>query len=129
VFGPTAARTLERLVGEVRKLPPSVHPVVQALWCQPKCFHAMADHLLALERDGALISTMIPPREVPIVVISSGAQPTERLAAHRMLADGSALGRHIVAARSAHWVQFDEPELIVEIVRELVVSARSAPLE
>jgi pimeloyl-ACP methyl ester carboxylesterase len=126
VFGPTAARTLERLVGEVRKLPPSVYPVVQALWCQPKCFHAMADHLRALERDGASIPTMIPPREVPIIVISSGDQPTGRLAAHRMLADASAHGRHVVAARSAHWVQFDEPELIVEVVRELVESARSA---
>ncbi|HJR59987.1 MAG TPA: alpha/beta hydrolase [Vicinamibacterales bacterium] len=126
VFGPTAARTLERLVGEVRKLPPHVHPVVQALWCQPKCFHAMADHLLALERDGALMSTMIPPPHVPVVVISSGDQPTERLAAHRMLAEASAEGRHVVAARSAHWVQFDQPELIVEIVRELVGSARAA---
>jgi hypothetical protein len=45
VFGPTAARTLERLVGEVRKLPSDIHPGVQALWCQPKCFQAMADHL------------------------------------------------------------------------------------
>jgi pimeloyl-ACP methyl ester carboxylesterase len=45
VFGPTAARTLERLVGDVRKLPSDIHPVVQALWCQPKCFQAMADHL------------------------------------------------------------------------------------
>ena len=127
VFGPTAARTLERLVGEVRKLPPRVHPVVQALWCQPKCFHAIAEHLLALERDGALISTMIPPREVPVVVISSGSQPTESLAAHRMLAEASAQGRHVVATRSAHWVQFDEPDLIVEIVRELVEDARAAP--
>ena len=41
IFGPTAARTLERLVGEVRKLPAEIHPVVQALWCDPKCFHAM----------------------------------------------------------------------------------------
>lgn len=40
--------------------------------------------------------------------------------------DRIAQGRHVVAARSAHWVQFDEPELIVEIVRELVESARSA---
>ena len=56
IFGPTAARTLERLVGEVRKLPADVHPVVQALWCQPKCFHAMADHLLALERHGSEIA-------------------------------------------------------------------------
>jgi pimeloyl-ACP methyl ester carboxylesterase len=119
IFGQTAARTLERLVGEVRKLPPGAHPIVQALWCQPKCFHAMADHLLTLERDGASMAAAIPPREIPTVVISSGDQPAERLAEHRMLAGDSVHGRHVVAAGSAHWVQFDEPGLIVAVVREL----------
>ena len=126
LFGATAARTLERLVGEVRKLPSEVHPVVQALWCQPKCFRAMADHLLALERDGASIAAIMPPHEIPVVVISSGNQPPEQLDAQRTLAAASAAGRHVVAARSAHWVQFDEPELIVAVVKELVESQRSA---
>src|SRR4030095_11788518 len=63
IFGPTAARTLERLVGEVRKLPADVHPIVQALWCDPKCFHAMADHLLAFERDRESIAAAVPPRD------------------------------------------------------------------
>jgi pimeloyl-ACP methyl ester carboxylesterase len=119
VFGPTAARTLERLVGEVRKLPPEIHPIVQALWCDPKCFRAMADHLAVLERDREAIATVIPPREIPLVVISSGGQPAEHLAAHRSLTERSASGRHIVATRSAHWIQFDEPELVVDAVREL----------
>jgi pimeloyl-ACP methyl ester carboxylesterase len=123
LFGPTAARTLERLVGEVRKLPPDVHPIVQALWCQPKCFHAMADHLLALERGGASMARCIPPRELPIVVISSGDQPPEQIAAHRTLAESSFDGRHVIAARSGHWVQFDEPELIVSVVREMSTRA------
>ena len=120
VFGPTAARTLERLISEVRKLPPDVYPILQELWCQPKCFHAMADHLQVLEREGISIGALIPPRKIPVVVISSGNQPPEQIAAHRMLAERSADGRHVVAARSAHWVQFDEPELIVALVRELV---------
>jgi pimeloyl-ACP methyl ester carboxylesterase len=124
VFGPTAAGTLERLVGEVRKLPPDVHPVVQALWCQPKCFHAIVSHLAALEHDRESISSTPAPREIPLVVISSGNQPGEWLAAHRALAGGSIHGRHVVAARSAHWVQFDQPELVVQVVRELVESAR-----
>ena len=54
----TAARTLERLVGEVRKLPPDVYPILQALWCQPKCFHAMADHLRVLEREGMSLGAL-----------------------------------------------------------------------
>lgn len=124
IFGPTAARTLERLVGEVRKLPAHVHPVVQAHWCQPKCFHAMADHLTALERDGAAIAAIVPPREVPVAVISSGEQPPGHLDAHRALAGASSRGRHVIAARSTHWVQFDEPELIVAVVRDLVESER-----
>jgi pimeloyl-ACP methyl ester carboxylesterase len=126
IFGPTAVRTLERLVGEVRKLPPDVHPIVQALWCQPKCFHAMADHLMALERDGASMAMCIPPRELPVVVISSGDQPPEQIAAHRALAESSFAGRHVTAVRSGHWVQFDEPEVIVSVVREMVESQRSA---
>ena len=120
VFGSTAARTLERLVGEVRKLPPDVQSIVQELWCQPKCFQAMADHLQVLERDGMSVGALIPPRHIPLVVISSGNQPPERIAAHRILAERSADSRHVVASRSAHWVQFDEPELIVTLVRELV---------
>jgi pimeloyl-ACP methyl ester carboxylesterase len=120
VFGPAAARTLERLVGEVRKLPPDVHPTVQALWCQPKCFSAMADHLRVLEREGVTLGQYIPPREIPVVVISSGNQPPEEIAAHRLLAEQSVAGRHVIAARSAHWVQFDEPALVVTLVRELV---------
>jgi pimeloyl-ACP methyl ester carboxylesterase len=120
VFGPMAARTLERLIGEVRKLPPDVYPILQELWCQPKCFHAMADHLGVLEREGTSMGALIPPRSIPVVVISSGNQPPEQIAAHRMLAERSADGRHVVAARSAHWVQFDEPELVVGLVRDLV---------
>jgi pimeloyl-ACP methyl ester carboxylesterase len=125
VFGPTTARTLERIVGEVRKLPPDLHPVVQALWCQPKCFHAMADYIGALEREGPSLLAEAPPPDIPLVVISSGDQPPEQLDAHRRLAAKATHGRHVVAARSGHWVQLDEPELVVSVVRELVERVRS----
>ena len=121
LFGSTVSSTLDRLVTEVRKLPPSTYASMQAIWSQPKSFHAMADHLLTLERDGAAIARIVVPREIPTVVISSGNQPPEQLEVHRLLAEASDEGRHIIAARSAHWVQFDEPELIIDAVRDLVV--------
>jgi pimeloyl-ACP methyl ester carboxylesterase len=127
LFGATVSRTLDRLVTEVRKLPPSTYPLMQSIWSQPKCFHAMADHLLTLERDAGAIARLVVPGEIPTVVISSGNQPPEQLGAHRVLAGASNAGRHIMAARSAHWVQFDEPELIIGAVRELVESHRAAP--
>ena len=126
LFGPTVSSTLDRLVTEVRKLPPATYPLMQSIWSQPKCFHAMADHLLTLERDAGAIARLVVPGEIPTVVISSGNQPPEQLHAHRVLAGASNAGRHIMAARSAHWVQFDEPELIIDAVRELVVRRRDA---
>jgi pimeloyl-ACP methyl ester carboxylesterase len=125
LFGRTVADTLSRLVGEVRKLPPDTYPMMQAFWSQPKCYLAMADHLAALERDGTAIARIVPPAEIPTIVISSGDQPVERIEAQRALADASQAGRHVVAARSSHWVQFDEPELIVTAVRDLVASSRA----
>jgi pimeloyl-ACP methyl ester carboxylesterase len=122
IFGPTAARMLERLVGEVRKLPAEVHPTVQAHWSQPKCFRSMAAHLLTLEREGSRLMSLTPPARIPVRVISSGDQPPDELRAHQQLAECSNQGRHIMATRSTHWVQFDEPELIVSVIRELVTA-------
>jgi len=119
VFGPTASRTLERLVSEVRKLPADAYPMVQEAWCQPKCFRSMADHLRVLEQDGAAIAAAQPSSAIPTFVISSANQPQEQIDEHRALAERSASGRHVIAARSTHWIQFDEPELIVAAVKEL----------
>jgi pimeloyl-ACP methyl ester carboxylesterase len=125
VFGPTAARTLERLVGEVRKLPPEVHPIVQAHWCNPKGFRAIGAHLSALAH-GVPPAAIRSSPTIPTVVISSRDQPPQQLTAHRQLAGESTEGRHLIATRSAHWVQFDEPGLVVEAVRELVYKAQGA---
>jgi pimeloyl-ACP methyl ester carboxylesterase len=124
VFGPTAARTLERLVGEVRKLPEEVHPVVSAIWCQPKCFRAMGQHIGALPEMASTVAAITALPDVPLIVISSGDQPSETMARQRRLASLSPRGRHVIAARSGHWVPFDEPELVVAMVREAVDRVR-----
>jgi pimeloyl-ACP methyl ester carboxylesterase len=124
IFGPTAARTLERLVGEVRKLPPDVHPAVQALWCQPKCFDAMAQHLAALEEAAAVVAGITSLSDIPLVVISSGGQSPDTIDRHRALARLSSQGRHATAGKAGHWIQFDDPELVVTTIRGLVDRAR-----
>jgi pimeloyl-ACP methyl ester carboxylesterase len=124
IFGLTAARTLERLVGEVRKLPPDVYPIVQAIWCQPKCFRAMADHIAALEETAAVVARVTSLPDVPLVIVSSGDQPAQTIARHRALARLSPQSRHMTAAKSGHWIQFDEPDLVVTAIREMVDRTR-----
>ena len=129
IFGPTAARTLERLVGEVRKLPPDVHPTVQALWCQPKCFYAMANHLAVLQEAAAVVAGITSLSDIPLVVISSGDQSPDTIARHRALARLSSQGRHMTAGKTGHWIQFDDPELVVTTIRGIVDRARRPGLQ
>ena len=126
LFGQTAAQTLARLVNEVRKLPPELYPVMQEFWSEPKCYYSMADHLAALERDGEAIARIASPPEIPTIVISSGSQPQEYIEAQRLLSTAPRGGDHVIAARSSHWIQFDEPELVTAAVRELVERSQSA---
>jgi pimeloyl-ACP methyl ester carboxylesterase len=119
IFGSTAARTLERLVGEVRKLPPEVHPIVQALWSQPKCFRSMAGHLGALQDMAAAVAGVTSLPDVPMVVVSSGDQSPETIARHRALARVSSSGRHVIATKTGHWIQLDDPEFVIATIREV----------
>jgi len=120
VFGPTTAGTLKRLVDEVRKLPEDLHPTVAAMWCQPKCFAAMADHIRIMPEASETVSAIRSLGHIPTVVISSGDQSADIAAAHAALARLSTRGRIVVAAKSGHWIPYDEPELIVAAVRSIV---------
>jgi pimeloyl-ACP methyl ester carboxylesterase len=122
VMGRRASGTLERLVGEVRKLPPELYPAVQSHWSQPKCFDAMAAHLRVLKTEGTLIAMATPPPHIPVVVISGGHQPASEIAVHRCMAEASPRGRHVVAEHSGHWIMFDQPEVIVDAVRSLIAA-------
>jgi pimeloyl-ACP methyl ester carboxylesterase len=124
-LGPTAAGTLHHLVAEVRKLPPEIHPFVQAHWSDPKCFRALAAHLRVLEEAAAFVASLRALPDVPLAVISSGELSPEQMAEHRELARLSSNGRHAVAERSGHWILFDEPQVVIAAIRGMVEDLRA----
>jgi len=113
----------ERLVGEVRKLPKELWPVIQSHWCQPKSFRAMADHLESLPASAAACRSC-ELGNLPITVLSGANSAADRLAEHQAMANRSSRGKLIVAEKSGHWIQLDEPELVVAAVREMVEESR-----
>lgn len=110
-----------RLVGEVRKLPADLWPVVRAHWCLPRSFRTMAEYLAllpancVLEVDGRAIA------ERPLVVISAARAEARLVAGHRALAGVSRTGRHVVAEESGHWVQLDRPDVIASSLRDVTM--------
>lgn len=111
----------DRLVGEIRKLPQEVWPAVRAHWCLPRSFRTLAEYLERLPEHCALPLDDAKLRQIPVTVISAGRSPEEVIAAHRRTAAASSSGRHVVAVGSGHWIQLDQPELVVEEVRRACV--------
>ena len=110
----------ERLVGEVRKLPPSLWPIVQSHWCRPQSFESMARHLAALPETAARVYKANLSRSIPVTVISAGRLTPEQRAEHEAIAQSSDRGRHIIASRSGHWVHLDEPDIVITAIRDIL---------
>lgn len=60
--------------------------------------------------------------DLPLWVISTGTTPSSRLAGHLGTVGLSRRGRHIVAAHTGHWVQLDDPALLLDVIREAVAT-------
>jgi pimeloyl-ACP methyl ester carboxylesterase len=120
-------RTIERLVGEVRKLPSELLPVVQAHWSRPSAFSSMGQHLAMFPGLCAMLPTQAGSHgPLPLVVVSGAHLTSEQLAEQDSVARLSTVGRHVVAEGSGHWVHLDRPDLVVEAVRAVASSATPA---
>lgn len=119
MFGSEAAQVLNRLVGEVQKLPPDVWPFVRSHWSQAKCFTSMARHLSGLPASAIELAACTIPPEIPVTVISAATQTASYHEQQRRAADCSTRGRHVIARGSGHWVHLDEPALVVESIRDM----------
>jgi pimeloyl-ACP methyl ester carboxylesterase len=115
---------LEHLVGEVQKLPPEALPSVQAHWSNPKAFRGMRLHLAAMPSCSADLLQDTEFGDLPVVVLSAGSRAAQWLAADAALAQASSNGRHIVSPRSGHWIHLDDPELVIQAIRDVIASKR-----
>lgn len=116
---------ISRIVGEVGKMPPETWPMVRAHWCLARSFLGMGDYLEGLpgsarEAAGLEVSKTMPPAGIAVTVLSAANAKPEQLEEREEMARRSPRGRHIVARKSGHWIQLDEPELVVEAIRELL---------
>jgi pimeloyl-ACP methyl ester carboxylesterase len=111
--------TISRLVGEVRKMPPEVWPMIQAHWCLPKSFEGLANYLEALPASAEEAMNLGDTGPLPVTILSAATATEGQLAEREQMAARSSRGRHSIAARSGHWVHLDQPELVIEAIREM----------
>jgi pimeloyl-ACP methyl ester carboxylesterase len=117
----------KRMIAPLAMLPLELRPIIAAFWTQPKFFEAMVRQAESLPRSAAQVSAAGDYGDIPLVVLSASSSSPSQTKGHEALAHLSSQGKHIVASKSGHWIQFDEPQLVVESIREVVESVRRQP--
>ena len=120
-----AESTLSRLVGEVQKMPPQVWPMVRAHWCHPKAFLGMAEYFRALPASAEQAAALSDLPRIPVSILSAASSTPAQLAERDAIASRSPHGKHIVIPDSGHWIHLDQPQLVLETIREMVELVRS----
>jgi len=111
------ATVINRIVGEVGKMPREVWPMVAAQWAHPKSFLGMAAHFASLPESADEMMRTPPIDGIPVAVLTAGnnsAVPEEQI--HAIATNVL----HVVARDCGHWIHLDQPDLVVDAVRELV---------
>src|SRR6185312_523706 len=117
-----AAEVTDRIGGQVRKMPEETWPLVACHWKQSKCFEGMARHFECLAR--SIVETSdFPVLDLPVTMLVGvqNEHPTDQRACARRV---STKTKVVMAEKSGHWIQLDEPELVVDAIREMVEAGR-----
>jgi pimeloyl-ACP methyl ester carboxylesterase len=123
--GKGGRHVLGRVTKEVGKMPAEVWPIVAAHWSRPAFYAGMRSHVEAVPDTVREMQDAEPIHSIPVLVLTPG-KSTPLTGAH--------LGRigdniqQVIAEESAHWIHLDEPGLVIDSIREMVVAATTEPV-
>jgi pimeloyl-ACP methyl ester carboxylesterase len=118
--GDRGMHVLGRIKGEVGKMPRQVWPIVAAHWSQPSYYAGMRSHIAAVPEAVREMQAAGPIRGIPVLHLTPGK--SSPLSEECLKKIGDTVTQTIAPA-SAHWVHLDEPELVIESIREMLEAA------
>ncbi|HEX5432626.1 MAG TPA: hypothetical protein VFY05_00180, partial [Candidatus Angelobacter sp.] len=107
---------LRRIKDEVAKMPANSRPELVALWSRPSFYAEMRAYLQAIPAIVTEMRNAAPIPDIPILVLTPGRAPLGEEALRR-IGDHA---RQVIARESRHWIHFDEPDLVIRAILEMV---------
>jgi pimeloyl-ACP methyl ester carboxylesterase len=111
---------LGRVTDEVGKMPKEVWPVVAAHWSRPGYYEGMRSHIEAIPDTVKEMLGAEPIHGIPVLVLTPGK--SSPLSDVHLLRIGDNV-QQVIAPASAHWIHLDEPNLVIDSIREMVMAA------
>ena len=111
---------LARIKDEVGKMPEQVWPIVAAHWSRPGYYVGMAGHVSAVPNTVREMLGTEPIAGIPITLLTPGKSTPLKQVQLDQIGDNV---HQVIAPASAHWIHLDEPEIVLDSIREMVMAA------
>ena len=120
--GEGGRHVLARIEDEVGKMPSDVRPIVAAYWSLPSFYKGMAAHLSSVPE--TVREMMVTERiaGIPVMLLTPGKSVP--LSAEQLEEIGDSV-QQMIAPASAHWIHLDEPEIVIDAIRTMVLATAS----
>jgi len=109
----------QRIAGQISKFPRDIQGQIRAHWSRSSSFQTMAEYLVELPASCAQALVCPALENKPLIVLSAEQGRPGHQGRQARLAKLSRRGDFRVVPGSTHWIMLDDPESIVEAVREL----------
>ena len=119
------SREDEGILAPLWKLPPEARKPLRQFWTQEQFFAALASQIASISTSAAeTLEVAGSYGDLPLVTISSTDPGDYRLRQQDALARLSRRGRHLVASNSGHWIPLDQPQVVIDAIREVLADAK-----
>ncbi len=117
VAGEGGLHVLGRIKGELGKMPREVWPMIADHWSRPSYYAGMRSHVAAVPDAVREMQDAEPIRGIPVLLLTPGKSSPLSDDCLRKIGDTV---KQVIASASAHWIHLDEPELVIQSIREMV---------
>jgi pimeloyl-ACP methyl ester carboxylesterase len=125
ILGGSASVEQGRVESLLGKVPAPQKKIIRSFWVRPATLSALASLIENVPASAALVDRASGDLgALPLRVLTAADPSPERLCYQEELTKASSRGRHILSRKSGHFIPLDEPELVVEAIREVVEEAR-----
>lgn len=118
--GDGGKHVLGRIKNEVGKMPQEVWPMVAAHWSRPSYYAGMGSHVAAVPDTVREMQDADPIHGIPVTLLTPDNAPP--LGARNLSQIGDNV-RQVIAPASAHWIHLDQPDLVIDSIRDMVMAA------
>jgi pimeloyl-ACP methyl ester carboxylesterase len=123
--GAGGRHVLGRVTEEVRKMPREIWPIIAAHWSRPSYYRGMCSHVEAVPDSVREMQDVGPIHDIPVLVLTPGKSTPLSVEGLDRIGDNV---QQVIAEASAHWIHLDEPDLVIDSIREMVTSAVAVPV-